>query len=172
LRSRSDSGRARGVRSPTGRRAGGRRDKAWWVRQSSGEEIQAKAIVNAAGPWVKKVLNERLSQPSRDLVRLVRGSHIMVPELYDGDPALILQNNDRRVVFMIPYGDLHTLVGTTDVPQVDTESAQPTYDEVDYLCRAVNRYLAKPVRPGDVVWRFAGVRPLYDDGANDPSAIT
>jgi glycerol-3-phosphate dehydrogenase len=153
-------------------RSAERRDKAWRVRLSSGEEIQAKAIVNAAGPWVKKVLNERLSQPSRDLVRLVRGSHIMVPKLYDGDHAFILQNDDRRVVFMIPYGDLHTLVGTTDVPQVDTESAQPTYDEVDYLCRAVNRYLAKPVRPGDVVWRFAGVRPLYDDGANDPSAIT
>jgi glycerol-3-phosphate dehydrogenase len=166
--------RQRGARVLTGIecRSAERRDKAWRVRLSSGEEIQAKAIVNAAGPWVKKVLNERLSQPSRDLVRLVRGSHIMVPKLYDGDHAFILQNDDRRVVFMIPYGDLHTLVGTTDVPQVDTESAQPTYDEVDYLCRAVNRYLAKPVRPGDVVWRFAGVRPLYDDGANDPSAIT
>jgi len=102
----------------------------------------------------------------------VRGSHIMVPKLYDGDHAFILQNDDRRVIFMIPYGDLHTLVGTTDVPQVDLESAQPTYDEVDYLCRAVNRYLQKPVRPGDVVWRFAGVRPLYDDGTSDPSAVT
>jgi len=166
--------RQRGARVLTGTecRSAARQDKAWRVRLSSGEEIQAKAIVNAAGPWVKKVLNERLSQPSRDLVRLVRGSHIMVPKLYEGDHAFILQNDDRRVVFMIPYGDLHTLVGTTDVPQVATESAQPTYDEVDYLCRAVNRYLAKPVRPGDVVWRFAGVRPLYDDGANDPSAVT
>jgi len=102
----------------------------------------------------------------------VRGSHIMVPKLYDGDHAFILQNDDRRVVFMIPYGDLHTLVGTTDIPQVDVETAQPTFDEVDYLCRAVNRYLAEPVRPGDVVWRYAGVRPLYDDGTNDPSAVT
>jgi glycerol-3-phosphate dehydrogenase len=144
----------------------------WLARLSNGEEIQAKAIVNAGGPWVKRVLNERLGQPSRDLVRLVRGSHLVVPKLYDGDHAFILQNDDRRVIFMIPYGDLHTLVGTTDIPQVDVETAQPTFEEVDYLCRAVNRYLAKPVRPGDVVWRYAGVRPLYDDGTNDPSAVT
>src|SRR5207248_9268636 len=107
-----------------------------------------------------------------DLVRLVRGSHILVYKLYEGDHAFILQNDDRRVVFMIPYGDLHTLVGTTDVPQHDAESAQPSFAEVDYLCRAVNRYLARPVRPHDVVWRYAGVRPLYDDGTSDPSAVT
>jgi glycerol-3-phosphate dehydrogenase len=142
------------------------------VRLSNGEDIEAKAIVNAAGPWVKHVLNERLGQPSRDLVRLVRGSHILVAKLYEGDHAFILQNDDRRVVFMIPYGDLHTLVGTTDVPQQDSESAQPSFAEVDYLCRAVNRYLAKAVTPHDVLWRYAGVRPLYDDGTNDPSAVT
>jgi glycerol-3-phosphate dehydrogenase len=145
---------------------------AWRARLSNGEEIEARAIVNAAGPWVKRVLNERLGQPSRDFVRLVRGTHIVVPQLYEGDHAFILQNDDRRVVFMIPYGDLHTLVGTTDVPQVDVETAQPTYEEVDYLCRAVNRYVQRPVRPGDVVWRYAGVRPLYDDGTSDPSAVT
>jgi glycerol-3-phosphate dehydrogenase len=166
--------RQRGARvlTATECRSAKRQDGAWLVRLSNGEEVQAKAIVNAGGPWVKKVLNERLAQPSRDLVRLVRGSHIMVPKLYDGDHAFILQNDDRRVIFMIPYGELHTLVGTTDVPQVDLDSAQPSYDEIDYLCRAVNRYLQKPVRPGDVVWRFAGVRPLYDDGTSDPSAVT
>ncbi|HET7672074.1 MAG TPA: glycerol-3-phosphate dehydrogenase [Burkholderiales bacterium] len=153
-------------------RSARRQDGVWRARLGTGEEIEARAVVNAAGPWVKKVLNERLNQPSRDLVRLVRGSHILVPKLYEGDHAFILQNDDRRVIFMIPYGELHTLVGTTDVAQVDVESAQPSYDEVDYLCRAVNRYLAKPVRPGDVVWRYAGVRPLYDDGSNDPSAVT
>ena len=153
-------------------RSAKRHNGAWQARLSNGEEVDARAVVNAAGPWVKKVLNERLGQPSRDLVRLVRGSHVLLPKLYDGDHAFILQNDDRRVIFMIPYGDLHTLVGTTDVAQVDVESAQPSYDEVDYLCRAVNRYLAKPVRPGDVLWRYAGVRPLYDDGSNDPSAVT
>ena len=149
-----------------------RQDDGWRVRLSNGEEIGARAIVNAAGPWVKHVLNERLGQSSRDLVRLVRGSHVMLPKLYDGDHAFILQNDDRRVVFMIPFGDLHTLVGTTDVPQHESESAQPSFAEVDYLCRAVNRYLEKPVQPHHVVWRYAGVRPLYDDGTSDPSAVT
>ncbi len=166
--------RQRGARvlTRTECRSAKRTRNGWLARLSGGEEVEAKAIVNAAGPWVKRVLNERLGQPSRDLVRLVRGSHILLPKLYDGDHSFILQNDDRRVIFMIPYGDLHTLVGTTDIAQVDVDTAQPSFEEVDYLCRAVNRYLQNPVRPGDVVWRYAGVRPLYDDGTNDPSAVT
>jgi D-erythritol 1-phosphate dehydrogenase len=157
-----------GVECMSAKRVGG----GWSARLSNGEEIATRAIVNAAGPWVKRVLNGTLHQPSSDSVRLVRGSHMVVPRLYEGDHAFILQNDDRRVVFMIPYGDLHTLVGTTDVPQHEAESAQPSFAEVDYLCKAVNRYLAKPVQPGEAVWRFAGVRPLYDDGSSDPSAVT
>ena len=150
-----------------------RDDGTWRARLSTGEEIQARGIVNAAGPWVKKVLNERLAQPSRDAVRLVRGSHIVLPKLYQGDHAFILQNDDRRVVFMIPYGDAHTLVGTTDVAEREDAIESTASDaEVDYLCRAVNRYLAKPASRQDVVWRYSGVRPLYDDGSSDPSAVT
>jgi len=155
-----------------------RRDgNTWRATLSNGEDIEARAIVNAAGPWVKKVLNEHLRQPSSDAVRLVRGSHILLRRLYEGDHAFILQNDDRRVVFMIPYGDEHTLVGTTDVPQNDIAEppaapALATDAEVEYLCRAVNRYLARPARVEDVVWRYAGVRPLYDDGSSDPSAVT
>jgi len=155
-----------------------RREKnTWQVRLSDGDAIRAKAIVNAAGPWVKRVLNERLAQPSRDAVRLVRGSHIVLPRLYDGDHAFILQNDDRRVVFMIPYGEEHTLVGTTDVPQDDIAEPPESHPvasdaEVAYLCRAVNHYLARPAQARDVVWRYAGVRPLYDDGSSDPSAVT
>jgi glycerol-3-phosphate dehydrogenase len=150
-----------------------RRNGHWTARLSNGEQASAKAVVNAAGPWVKSVLNDRLSQASRDAVRLVKGSHIVLPKLYSGEHAFILQNNDRRVVFMIPYGELHTLVGTTDVP-VQDETARPeaTAAEVAYLCRAVNRYLARPARPEEVVWKYAGVRPLYDDGTADPSAVT
>jgi glycerol-3-phosphate dehydrogenase len=145
----------------------------WHARLSNGEQVVARAIVNAAGPWVKTVLNRQLAQPSADAVRLVKGSHIVLPKLYEGEHAFILQNDDRRVVFMIPYGDIHTLVGTTDVP-VDDENAPPqaTPEEIDYLCRAVSRYLARPARPQDVVWKYAGVRPLYDDGSDDPSAVT
>ena len=167
--------RARGARVLTRTACvSARREQGAWIAElSSGERVEAKAIVNAAGPWVKAVLNGRLGQPSADAVRLVKGSHIMLPRLYEGDHAFILQNDDRRVIFMIPYGDLHTLVGTTDVP-VESEDAPPeaTDEEIAYLCRAVNRYLAAPARPDQVVWKYAGVRPLYDDGTSDPSAIT
>ena len=146
---------------------------AWRVTLSGGLPVRSRAIVNAAGPWVKRVLNERLRQPSRDGVKLVKGSHIVLPQLYPGDHAFILQNDDRRVVFMIPYGDRHTLVGTTDVTvEGDAATAQASDAEAAYLCRAVGRYLEKPVDPAQVTWRYTGVRPLYDDGTSDPSAIT
>jgi len=166
--------RARGARVLTRTEclSASRKDGFWETKLSNGESITARAIVNAAGPWVKQVLNDRLAQPSSDAVRLVRGSHIVLPKLYQGDHAFILQNHDRRVVFMIPYGDLHTLVGTTDVSQQEISSPVPSEDEIRYLCLAVSRYLVKPVRPEEVVWRYSGVRPLYDDGSADPSAVT
>ncbi len=156
---------------------GERKNGSWQVllRDAQGKErtVAARAVVNAAGPWVKTVLNDRLGQPSTEAVRLIQGSHIVLPQLYDGEHAFILQNDDRRVVFMIPFEERFTLVGTTDVPlEGDVAKPHASDAEVAYLCRAVNRYLAKPVQPEDVVWRFAGVRPLYDDGTRDPSAIT
>ncbi len=149
-----------------------RKDDGWIVKLQGGREIRARAIVNAAGPWVKRVLNERLGQPSNDGIKLIKGSHIVLPQLYPGDHAFILQNDDRRVVFMIPYGEQHTLVGTTDVPLVDDQVVAVSDAEVEYLCRAAGRYLQQAVTPEQVVWRYAGVRPLYDDGSNNPSAIT
>jgi len=148
-----------------------------WRAQLHGREgeleVAARAIVNAAGPWVKSVLNERLRQPSRDEVRLVKGSHVVVPRLYEDDHAFILQNEDRRVVFMIPYEERYTLIGTTDIPhEGDPSLPEASAAEVEYLCRAANRYLRRAVSPSDVVWRYAGVRPLYDDGSADPSAVT
>ena len=143
----------------------------WRARLASGEEVSARAIVNAAGPWVKHVLNERLGQPSRDAVRLVKGSHIVLPRLYEGEHAFIVQNDDRRVVFIIPFEERFTLIGTTDVP-VNEVHPEPTDQEVQYLCAAASRYLARPVDRAQLVWRYAGVRPLYDDGSADPSSIT
>ena len=129
-------------------------------------------MVNATGPWVKQVLNERLGEVTRDSVRLVKGSHIVLPRLYEGEHAFILQNDDRRVVFMIPYEERFTLVGTTDIG-VEAGSAPAASDEeVQYLCRAAGRYLARAPQPAEVVWRYSGVRPLYDDGSQDPSAVT
>ena len=150
-----------------------RRGAAWHADLSSGEAVEARAVVNAAGPWVKEVLNHNLAQTTRDAVRLVKGSHIVLPRLYEGEHAFILQNDDRRVVFMIPFEDRFTLVGTTDV-DYDGDPAAPAASEaeVDYLCRALGRYLARPPAPSEALWRYAGVRPLYDDGSADPSAIT
>jgi len=166
---------ARGARILVGTEcvAARREPGGWQVRLSSGEEVRARALVNAAGPWVKQVLNERLGQPSADAVRLVRGSHIVVPRLYEGEHAFILQNDDRRVVFMIPYEERFTLVGTTDVAlEADHMESEASEAEIDYLCRAASRYLARALTPQQVVWRYAGVRPLYDDGSADPSDIT
>ena len=158
-----------GVECTAARRAEG----GWRVSLSNGEELRARALVNAAGPWVKTVLNERLGQPSDDAVRLVRGSHILTRRLYEGEHAFILQNDDRRVVFMIPYEERFTLIGTTDVAIGEhTLPVQPSETEVDYLCRAASRYLARRLSASEVLWRFAGVRPLYDDGTADPSEVT
>ena len=158
-----------GVECVSARRSGG----LWQAQLSNGETLQARAVVNAAGPWVKQVLNEDLGQSTRDSIRLVKGSHIVLPRLYEGAHAFILQNDDRRVVFMIPYEDRFTLVGTTDVDyDGDAGSASASEAEVEYLCRAAGRYLARPPAPAEVLWRYAGVRPLYDDGSEDPSAIT
>jgi D-erythritol 1-phosphate dehydrogenase len=145
----------------------------WRARLSSGETLSAAALVNAAGPWVKRVLDERLAQRSCEKVRLVQGSHLVLPRLYDGEHAFILQNEDRRVVFLIPFEEAHTLIGTTEVPFAgDPANPEPTADEVSYLCRAASRYLARPVRAEEILWRYAGVRPLHDDGTADASAVT
>lgn len=151
------------------RRSGG----LWQVQLAGGETLQARAIANVAGPWVKQVLNQRLGVPSADSLRLVRGSHLVLPRLYPGEHAFILQNDDRRVVFMIPYEGRFTLLGTTDVPETgDPLRPQATAEEAAYLCAAAGRYLQQAPRPQDAVWRFAGVRPLYNDGSGDPAAIT
>ncbi|HEV3008688.1 MAG TPA: glycerol-3-phosphate dehydrogenase [Burkholderiales bacterium] len=150
-----------------------RADGIWHAQLSNGETVPARAVVNAAGPWVKEVLNQNLAEATRDSVRLVKGSHIVLPRLYEGEHAFILQNDDRRVVFMIPYEERFTLLGTTDV-DYDGDPASPLASEAeaDYLCRAAGRYLARMPAAADAIWSYAGVRPLYDDGSADPSAIT
>ena len=136
------------------------------------ETVRARAIANAAGPWVMQAL-EDTGVKAPDRIRLVRGSHIVVPALYEGDQAYILQNDDRRVVFVIPYEGRFTLIGTTDVLH-DPASGPPrcTPEEAAYLCRAVSRQFRKAVTPEDIVWTYSGVRPLHDDGAENPSAVT
>jgi glycerol-3-phosphate dehydrogenase len=135
--------------------------------------VKSKGIVNAGGPWVKSLLDGQLHQPTRANVKQVKGSHIVVPRQYPGSHAFILQNDDKRIIFLIPYENDYTLIGTTDVEVKDAPgSAKISPDEVEYLCRAANRYLVKPISAADVVWSYSGVRPLYDDGETDPSAVT
>ncbi|MCU6455173.1 glycerol-3-phosphate dehydrogenase [Sphingomonas sp. A2-49] len=135
--------------------------------------VTARALVNAAGPWVAEVL-ARIPGTHRDRgVRLVKGSHIVVPRVYGGDHAFLLQNPDRRVVFAIPYEGAFTLIGTTDEPwQGPPGRAIIDAAETAYLIDTVNRYFARSVTAADIVWTYSGIRPLYDDHAASASAVT
>jgi len=135
--------------------------------------VHARMIVNASGPWVAKTLGMVGDHIGKYKVRWVKGSHIIVPKLFQGDHAYILQNEDKRIVFAIPYEKKYTLVGTTDVEYTgDIEEVRITMEEVEYLCAAVNRFFRHPLRPEQVEWTYSGVRPLADDGDSDPSDVT
>jgi len=134
--------------------------------------LKARGLVNAAGPWVKHFLDEQTQVRTPKRVRLVKGSHIIVPRLYDGDHAFILQNSDKRIVFVIPYERAFSLIGTTDIAVEEGENPVCSPEEIAYLCDIAGRYMAKPVRPEDVVWTYSGVRPLFDDGDDNPSKVT
>jgi glycerol-3-phosphate dehydrogenase len=134
---------------------------------------RARTVVNAAGPWVADVLGQTLRVNSAETVRLVRGSHIVVPRMFDHDQPYILQGSDGRIVFAIPYEDDFTLIGTTDVDHdADPKTVECTPEETAYLCDFISKYFNDKITPSDVVWSYSGVRPLYDDGANDASAAT
>jgi len=140
--------------------------------------VQARALVNAAGPWAESFLrgtarpagHEELATKS---LRLVKGSHIVVPRCFEHDHAYIFQNPDKRIIFAIPYEQQYTLIGTTDEEvHGDPRDASVTTSDVAYLCEQASRYFKRPVRPESVVWRYSGVRPLLDDASGDPSAVT
>ena len=154
-----------------------RRDGTEWIASIDGEAgretVRARALVNAAGPWVADVIGRTGANRSERGVRLVKGSHLVVPKLYDGDHAFMLQNPDRRIVFAIPYEGKYTLVGTTDEPWEGAPAkAQISERETDYLLDTANRYFSRQLGRGDVAWSYAGIRPLYDDQAGSASAVT
>jgi len=135
--------------------------------------IQARALVNAGGPWVEQVLSVGSGVNARAKVRLVQGSHIVVRKLYEHDRAYIFQNADGRIIFVIPYQNDFTLIGTTDRDyDGDPAKVKATPEEIQYLCASASEYLKNPVLPADVVWTYSGVRPLYDDGASEAKAAT
>ncbi|MBH0238106.1 glycerol-3-phosphate dehydrogenase [Methylobrevis albus] len=136
-------------------------------------EVRAKLIVNAAGPWVDKVLNGTVGMNDARNVRLVQGSHIVVRKMFEHDRCYIFQNADGRIIFAIPYEQDFTLIGTTDQDyNGDPASVAITDGEIDYLCAAASEYFTQPVTRGDIVWTYSGVRPLYDDGASKAQEAT
>ena len=140
---------------------------------STTRQVTARALVNAAGPWAAQFLAEHAHAVDRVNLRLVKGSHIVVPRLFEHDHAYIFQNPDRRIVFAIPYEGAFTLIGTTDVEHHGAiGEAEASADEIAYLCAQVSRYFAKPVVPSDVVRTYSGVRPLLDDESGNPAAVT
>jgi len=134
---------------------------------------RAKKLVNAAGPWVADVLKGTLKVTTKEDVRLVRGSHIVVPKFFDHDQPYILQGCDGRIVFAVPFEDDFTLIGTTDLDhQGDPMNAKCSDEETAYLCKFVSEYFKTATLPEDVVWSYSGVRPLYEDGATSAQAAT
>jgi glycerol-3-phosphate dehydrogenase len=143
--------------------------------QRTGERrtVTARVLVNATGPWVASFIDHVLGLTLRQKLRLVKGSHIVVPRLFEGTHAYILQHTDRRIVFAIPYESDFTLIGTTDVfYEGDPAEVSISGDEIAYLCEVINSHFVKQIAPGDVVWTYAGVRPLHDDESANASAVT
>ena len=148
----------------------------WLVQLENAQgayQIQAKVLVNAAGPWVAQFIQQNLKQKSPYGLRLVQGSHIIVPRIYEGDQAFILQNDDQRIVFAIPYLEQYTLIGTTDHEyQGDLDRVQITPAEIDYLLDVYNDHFKHQLGVEDILWTYSGVRSLCDDESDNPSAIT
>ncbi|MBD3772076.1 MAG: glycerol-3-phosphate dehydrogenase [Rhodobacteraceae bacterium] len=143
-----------------------------WNVTAGGAQFRARTLVNAAGPRVLDVVGLAREESDKHM-RLVRGSHIVVPRLFDHPYAYFFQRPDGRIFFAIPYEQDFTLVGTTDADHHGSlDDIRPSEDEVAYLCEGVNEYFRQAITPADVVWRYSGVRPLVDDGSGKPEAAT
>ncbi len=178
LNARDAADRGAVIRTRT-RVTGARRDGNGWtvtvedLRTRRVDEVRARLLVNAAGPWVDHVLTAALGRNDVHNVRLVQGSHIVVAKKFDDPRAYFFQNKDGRIIFAIPYEDDYTLIGTTDQDfGGDPHNVRISEGEIGYLCAAASEYFAKPVRREDIVWTYSAVRPLYDDGASKAQEAT
>ncbi|GAA5106809.1 glycerol-3-phosphate dehydrogenase [Bartonella jaculi] len=155
-----------------------REEKKWLMvlrDKLSGKEycVTASYVANMTGPWINHILADVLNCKEHPPVRLVKGSHILVPKLYAHDRAYIFQNGDGRIIFSIPYQEEFTLLGTTDCDyQGDPANVHITDIEIEYICTAASEYFIQPVLRENIVWAYSGVRPLYDDGASKAQEIT
>ncbi|KIA80180.1 glycerol-3-phosphate dehydrogenase [Chromobacterium piscinae] len=155
-----------------------RRDGEHWLTTLQREdgsrfEVRSRALVNAAGPWVQSLIEDKLAMPSSKSIRLVKGSHIVVKKIFDHPFAYIFQNPDKRIIFAIPYEKEFTLIGTTDVEyQGDPGQVAIDDSEIAYLCEMSNRYFHSQISPADVLSTYSGVRPLLDDASDNASSVT
>ena len=154
-----------------------RRDAQHWTatltHAEGSRQVKARCLVNAAGPWAAQFLQSASSARPRQALRLIKGSHIVVPQLFEHDYAYIFQHPDGRIVFAMPYEGAYTLIGTTDLDyEGDLDSVAITESEVAYLCVLSNRYFRRAISPADVVWTYSGVRPLVEDEATTAAAAT
>lgn len=159
------------IRTRTTLMSASRDHRAWTAKLSDGKTVEARALVNATGPWLVDV-EGRLGQAQRNTLKLVKGSHIVLPGLYDGQHAYMLQQPDRRIVFAIPWIGGTTMVGTTEVEVPTPENPEISPAEADYLLKAANAAFVRQHRHEDIAYSWAGVRPLFDDGAGDLRTTT
>ena len=178
LNARDAADRGATIRTRT-KVVGARREGGVWIIKIENlqtgeiEEIKARLLVNAAGPWVDHVLSGVVGLNDVHNVRLVQGSHIVIAKKFDDPRAYFFQNKDGRIIFAIPYEDEFTLIGTTDQDYPgDPHDVKISETEIDYLCAAASEYFAQPVKRSDIVWTYSAVRPLYDDGASKAQEAT
>ena len=182
LNARDAANRGAVIRTRTKAITARRRDANWeltveCLATGRRDAVVARGLVNAAGPWVEETLvsclEPRTDRAACRRVRLVQGSHIVVPQLFDHERVYMLQNPDGRIVFAVPYEGAYTLIGTTDRDFFgDPAQVVATIEEIRYLCAAVSAYFARPISPADVVWSYSGVRPLCDDHVGEAKAAT
>lgn len=178
LNARDAADRGATIRTRTKVVAARREGDIWAIRledlaTGKAEEVKARLLVNAAGPWVDHVLSATVGQNDVHNVRLVQGSHIVIKKKFDDPRAYFFQNKDGRIIFAIPYEEEFTLIGTTDRDYPgDPHDVKISDTEIDYLCAAASEYFAQPVTRPDIVWTYSAVRPLYDDGASKAQEAT
>jgi glycerol-3-phosphate dehydrogenase len=173
LNARDAAARGADIRTRTACVAARPVEGGWSLGLSSGADVRARVLVNAAGPWVSRFLSEVVQRDAPTRVRLVKGSHLVVRRLFAHEHCYIFQNRDGRICFAIPYERDFTLIGTTDEDfRGDPYTAAVSPEEEAYLLEAVGSYLRVPIDPGAIVWRYAGVRPLRDDGTSAAQEAT
>ena len=135
----------------------------WNIYLSDGRLITSKILINASGPWVNEVVRDIIKIPLKKTLRLVKGSHIIMKKLYDEEIAFTLQNEDKRIVFVLPYKDKFSLIGTTEVEVSSPNNPQIDQNEINYLISSVNNYFHKAIKASDIIETYAGIRPLIED---------